>query len=288
MKRLDETWKTVNYALACACLGLILLGWSAVADILDRPFFRAGSVVVVIGGSDFSENGGTAPVAVDFNLLDNVPSGQAAPDIIGADGVGLNYYSNPPTPQSDGSAHSNELLRIEAQTSGGTFTNAPAYDVMDANDSLTAFGLNAATNVDMQSYYRINRFFVASNAPFDIYAQAGNLTTTGDFTSMNYATIRYILFMFTTSSGWGSAAQNPAVGGTGRVSSVNTLAAMSSGPVKVYGAGRRTARSPGTLMQQAVSFIPIYYIYDGNGNAYDFSQGTGTISATVTYSIYAP
>ncbi len=282
--------KAIYYSiLSMVISGLCLTAPMALADILDRPFFRAGSVVVVIGASDFRENSGQAPVAVDFNLLDNVPSGQAAPDIIGADGVGLEYYSSPPGAQSDGSAHTNELLRIEAQTSGGALTNAAPFDVLDASDSLTAFGLNANTNIDMQSYYRINKFYVASNAPFDIYAQASNLTTTGDFTSMGLDKIRYLLLMFTSSTGgWGTRAQNPGIGGSGRNYAIRNLSDMSAAPTKVYGAGRRTARSPGTLMQQAVTFIPIYYIYDGGGNAYDFSQGIGTISATVTYSIYAP
>ena len=265
---------------------------SSFAATLDRPFFRAGAIVIVFGGSDFIENGGTGPVASDFYLLDNVPSGQAASDIIAADGVTLEYFGAANTPTSDGTAHSNELIRIEGQPNGGILTNVADFNVLDANDSLTEFGIDDNTDLDMSSYYRISRFFVTSNSAFDIYAEASNLTATNDFTTLGYSDFHYILFTQTTgggANGWGSAAQNPAIGGQGRIGAINDLGDMSGGPTKVFDGGRRTARARGTIKEQAVSFIPIYYIYNGDpGNAYDLSMGTGTIGATVTYTIYTP
>lgn len=257
---------------------------STLAATLDRPFFRAASIVIVFGGSDFVENGGVGPVASDFYLLDNTPSGQAGADIIAADGVALDYYGGN-TPISDGTARTNELLRIEGQPNGGVLTNVADFNVLDANDSLTEFGIDDNTDLDMSSYFRISRFYVTSNTAFDIYAHASNLTATNDFTALGYEDFRYILFSQTT----GSAAQNPAIGGLGRITSVNDLGDISAGPTKVFDGGRRTARARGTIQQQAVSFIPIYYIYKGDpGNAYDLSMGTGTIGADVTYTVYTP
>jgi len=264
---------------------LAVSGRNAYGSALDRPFFRASAIVIVFGGSDFLENGGVGPVATDFYLLDNIPSGQLAPDIIGVDGVTLEFSGGGFTPTSDGTARTNEILRLEGQPNGGVLTNVADFNVLDANDSLTAFGLDNDTDLDLVSFFRISRFYVTSNTAFDIYAHATNLTTTNDFTSLGYADLSYILF----SQGTGSASQNPAIGGQGRITAVNDLGDMSSGPTKVFDGGRRTARTPGTILQQAYSFIPIYFISSGEpGNNYDLSQGIGTIGATVTYTIYTP
>lgn len=286
--------KKIKKRILAGIVGAATIGaavW-ANASVLDRPFFQASSIVIVFGGSDFKENGGTGPVAVDFYLLDNAPSGQAAPDIIGVDGVTTEYFGGGFTPTSDGSARTNELLRIEGQLSGGVLTNVDDFNVLDENDILTEFGLGGNTGIDMTTYYRFTRFFVSSNTSFDIYAQASNLETTGDFTALNYSDMRYILFSQTSAggaNGWGSAAQNPAIGGQGRITAINDLGDMSGGPTKVFDGGQRTARTRGSIMQQAVSFVPIYYIVNGGpGDVYDLSAGIGTIGATITYTVYTP
>ena len=65
----------------------------ALSSVVDKPFFRAASVVIVFGASDFQENGGVAPIVFDFHVLDGATSGQAAPDLIGADGRSVNLNS---------------------------------------------------------------------------------------------------------------------------------------------------------------------------------------------------
>ena len=281
--------KKLSIATGLLCAGA---AFAASAGVLDRPFFRANAIVIVFGASDFKENGGVGPVVVDFHLLDNAASGTAAPDIIGADGVTVEYFGSGYDPTSDGTERTNELLRIENQLSGGVLTNVADFNTLGANDTLTEFGLGSATDLDMSTFYRFTRFFVTSNTSFDIYAQATNLETTGDFTSLGYSDMRYILFTQTAGggvNGWGSAAQNPAIGGLGRIIAINDLGDMSAGPTKVFDGGQRTARIRGTLMQQAISFVPIYYIVNGDpGNTYDLSAGTGTIGASITYTVYTP
>ena len=281
--------KRISLAAGLLCAGA---AFCVQAGVLDRPFFRANAIVIVFGASDFKENGGVGPVVVDFHVLDNAASGAAAPDLIAADGVTVEYFGGGFNPTSDGTERTNELLRIENQLSGGVLTNVADFNILDENDSLTEFGLGELTDIDMTTYYRITRFFVTSNTAFDIYAQASNLETTGDFTSLGYADINYILFQITSgggASGFGSAAQNPATGGLGRINAINDLGDISAGPTKVYDGGRRTARVRGTIMEQAVSFVPIYFILEGEpGDAYDLSAGIGTIGAAVTYTIYTP
>ena len=87
---------------SAAAIGLAAICTTANASVIDRPYFRAESIVIVFGASDFVENGGIAPVAFDFNLLDTA-SGTAATDLIGVDGVTANFNTGTYNPSSDGS-----------------------------------------------------------------------------------------------------------------------------------------------------------------------------------------
>lgn len=266
------------------------------ASVIDRPFFNAQSLVIVIGATENESNGGVAPVAVDFNLLTPATSGAAAIDLIGVDGYVFNSNNGFDAGHdfSGGAAR----LDIENETSGGNFGNPGGGDIdyLEATDSLTSFGLDTATDINTRQSRNVSRFLVVSNAPFDMFAQASNLTRTGDFTALDYENIGFrALINRSGGSGtgaWGSAAQNPAVGGSGIDSNLNDLGDMSAGPTKLFDGGRRTARNIGTLLEQAVSFN-IRYALSGaadasNANAYDFSMGVGTIGADVTYTVYTP
>lgn len=262
----------------------------------NRPFFRATALVVVIGATADEANGGVAPVAVDFNLLTPATSGAAAIDLIGVDGHVFNANSGFDAGHDFSGGASR--LNIENETSGGNFGNPGGGDIdyLEASDSLSAFGLDGTTDVNTRWSRHVSRFLVASNAPFDIFAQASNLVRTGDFTNLDYENIGFRAVMNRTGGSgagrWGSAAQNPSAGGSGLDTSLNDLGDLSAGPTKIFDGGRRTARNIGTLLEQSVSFN-IRYALSGapdarHVNAYDFSLGTGTIGADVTYTIYTP
>jgi hypothetical protein len=287
----------LHFLFWIGCGGLIgaalCAGETANAGTVDRPFFRANAVVVVIGASDSSENGGTAPVAVDFNLLDNVTSGNAANDIIAQDGYTTNFNGGQFNASSDGSASGYEFA-IQNQTFGGAFISAGPHQTLDENDAYTAFGLDDTTDMDLVTGNRASRFLVASNTAFDIYAEASDLVATGDFSTLDYSNIRYRLRLNVTGGSgawqWGARAQSPQNGGGGIVNTVNDLDDMSAGPTKVFDGGRRTANAPGTLIQHAVGFQSRYRLRGAGGviNNYDLSMGTGELGATVTYTIYTP
>jgi hypothetical protein len=262
------------------------------ASTIDRPFFRAGPVVVVFSGADFIENDGEAPIVHDFVLLDGVASGSEGNDLIATDGVPVNY---PFDPISDGTS-GGWPFEIRNPTSGGQYVNNPSFQMLDENDSYTAFGLDSSTDIDLLgNQVRFAWFFVASNAPFDIFAQAGNLKAEGDFTGLDLSNISYRLVVRTPASpSIGQRSQNPSVGGQGVVigntSQLWTLADLDGAPQKVFDGGRRTARTNGTLAQQAAGFASVYNLRGAgvNGSNYDFSMGTGVLSADVIYTIYAP
>ena len=268
----------------------------ALASIIDRPFFRANALVVVIGSTEDEANGGVAPVVVDFNLLDQSASGSAAVDLIGIDGFVFNSNSgfDPGHDFSGGATR----LDINDELSGGNFGNPGGGDIdfLEETDSLTAFELDAATDLNVRQARNVSRFLVASNVAFDIFVESTDLTRTGDFTDLDFENIGFrALLNRTGGSGegrWGENAQNPAIGGEGIDDTLNDLGDFSEGPVKLFDGGRRTARFPGTLLEQAVSFNIRYSLSLGpdaaNINDYDFSIGSGTIGAQVSYTVYAP
>jgi hypothetical protein len=284
---------------ACALVAVSSLApVPAFADVQDRPFFRANAIVIVFGADDFSENGGQAPVVFDFVTLDNLGSGVAGNDLIAADGRSINYNTGRYNAISSGEDAGWEL-QVNDATFGGAFNSSAPHQTLDSNDSYTAFGLDGDTDIDLLGGgARAARFFVTSNTAFDLYAQADNFQATGDFSNMSYENIRY-RFRYQVSGGngvnrWGQAAQDPTVGGSGIVLGQNgslfTLDDLDGTPVKVFDGGRRTARVPGSIMQQAVGFQSRYNLRGAaiNGNNYDFSMGTGLVSADVTYTVYTP
>jgi len=273
---------------AGVCLNLFLSA-AASAGTLDRPFFRAEAIVVVMGGDDYSENGGTALYAVDFALL-NSASGTPANDLISVDGVATNYNAGQFHAVYNGTDSGFEF-DITDPTSGGVFTSVGPHQTLDANDIYSEFGLDDTTDIDLVTGSRGSQFLVASNAAFDIYAQASDLVASGDFSAYDYSNIRFRLRLRVAQAGrHGANAQDPSTGGSGINTSINRLSLMSAGPTKVFDGGRRTAATRGSLLEHAVSFRPRYNLRGAGAavNDYDLSMGAGALGATVTYTVYTP
>ena len=289
-------------SIRAAATALVLLAGSSLipatpaSAAVDRPFFRVLPLVVVIAATENETNGGVAPVAVDFNLLTPASSGSAAPDLIGVDGFVFNANSGFDAGHDMTGGASR--LTVDDETSGGNFGNPGGGDIdfLEATDSLSAFGLDETTDVNTRRARNVSRFLVVSNTAFDIYAEASNLTRTGDFAGLNYENIGFKSRLNRSGGSgvgrWGDAAQNPAVGGSGLDAGLDDLGDMSAGPTKIFDGGRRTARIQGSLLEQAVSFNIRYALSlspDGSdANTYDFSMGIGTIGADVTYTVYTP
>ena len=134
--------------LTMAALAAIACSAPASATVVDRPYFKASSIVIVFGADDFEENGGVAPVVYDFYLLDNLASGVAGNDIIGVDGRTINYNTRRYNPIQSGDASGWEF-QVNDATFGGTFTSSAPHQTLDADDSYTAFGLDDDTDMDL-------------------------------------------------------------------------------------------------------------------------------------------
>ena len=282
--------------LSASLLSGLVLAQPSYAGVIDRPFLRANAVVIVFGADDFSDNGGQGGIVTDFLLLNTV-SGSAATDLIAANGVTTRFGGGNFIPIR-GDANDTALLRITDPTFGGEFNNVAPNRTLDFRDSFNAFGLDDATDIDhTNGGNQSTRFFVASNTPFDIYGSVSNIQRSGDFGNIELSDIRYRLRVQTRAGAaaganrWGVDAQDPSIGGAGVVIGSlsgprTTLDALDGPPVKVFDGGQKTARRDGTILSQAVSFQSRYNII--NSASYDLSQGIGSFSVDVTYTVFTP
>jgi hypothetical protein len=275
-----------------------LLASTAYASVIDRPFFQVLGVVVVWGGTDFDEAGGTAPVVSDFVLL-TPTSGSAGADLIAGDVYSVVTGSLDPISDSGTAVDGTAVFDpVTGETSGGVFADNGTAGVLDAADTLTAFGIDASTDISGGLVGSHNSsFYVASNAAFDIFAQSSNVVATGDFLTDGLDDENISFAMSIDVAGddglaYGGAAQDPTGGATGVVTTVDSLDDMAGGDTKVFDGGQRTAASVGNLAAQSVRFDSVYTLDSDTGTAgvqgYDLSMGVGTLQADVTYTVYVP
>jgi len=281
----EKTMKLKKILLAGGAAAIVTAS-TAYASILDRPFFQVLGVVIVWGADGMD---GAAPIASDFVLLTSA-SGLAGADLIADDGATVITGTLDAIAASGVNAGATAEDPVSGATSGGVYSDANSSGVLDAGDTLSAFGIDATTDVDGMTNEHNSSFYVASNAAFDIFAQSSNLVTTGDFSSLAEADISYAMALTTSgtdgSLAFGGNAQTPATGGTGYVTAVNDLGDMTTA-TKVFDGGRRTAATVGGLASQSVRFDNTYTLSAG-GAGYDLSMGVGTIRADVTFTIYVP
>jgi len=274
-----------------------LLASTAYASVIDRPFFQVLGVVVVWGGTDFDENGGVAPVVSDFVLL-TPASGTVGADLIAGDVYSVVTGTLDPISDSGTAADGTAVFDpVTGETSGGVFTDNGTAGVLDAADTLTAFGIDATTDISGGLVGTHNSsFYVASNAAFDIFAQSSNVVATGDFLAdgVNDTNIAYAMSVNVAGDdglAYGGNAQDPSTGGMGVVAAIDSLDDMST-QIKVFDGGQRTAASVGALAAQSVRFDSVYTLDADTGTAgiqgYDLSMGVGTLQADVTYTIFVP
>lgn len=264
---------------------------TAYASIIDRPFFQVLGVVVVWGadGIDGTDN---APVVSDFVLLTNA-SGTAGADLIAADGAAV--VTGTLDAIKDGVENvDGATAAVNPVTGGadnGTFTDNGTAGVLDAADTLTAFGIDANSDVTggMVNTHK-SSFYVASNAAFDIFAQSSAFVATGDFLAdgnLDMSSITYSMGLNVSGDdglAYGANAQNPGTfPGT-----VTDLSDMEAAATKVFDGTQRTAAARGSLASQSVRFDNTYTLDDGTGLGYDLSMGSGTVQADVTYTVYVP
>ena len=282
-----------------------LMAGTAYASVIDRPFFQVLGVVVV-WGADGNAAGANAPVVSDFVLLTE-GSGNAGADLIGGTAQDtFTVLTGSLSPIVAGEAASGTVVDpVTGRTSGASGVTegsgaGSVAGVLDATDSLAAFGIDNNTDVSGLVNQHTSSFYVASNAAFDIYAKAENLVGTGDFdTTVASPTVGYddislsmaVVAGTATTDGsitFGANSQNPGdfVNGVETAAGEGLDSMTGANGLKVFDGTQRTAASVGSLAQQSVRFDNTYTFGDGSG--YDLSLGAGSLTADVTYTIFVP
>lgn len=271
--------------------GVALAFWvipSGHGQTLDRPFFKVEGVVIVWAADPASN----APVVADFILDTGIGATAASSgdiDLIGTDTHTVVTGTLSPT-QDSFSGATGGIPFVLTNTSQGTInTDTNGDGIVSDQDAFTAFGLQVNSNARVDATKQYSSFYVASNVPFAIDAQAFTPTTFTEFILLLITRVE----LSVTPSGddglqFGTRAQPPHSGGgqTGfapaqRLWDLRTARNMFIGD-------QRTALTAGSIAEQSVRFDAEYSISAANLNGYDLSLGTFDFVVEVVYTVYVP
>ena len=282
-----------------------MMASTAYASVIDRPFFQVLGVVVVWGADGFDDASGTqAPIVSDFIVGLGAAGGT---DLIAGDVHTVLTGSLTPISGTGADVDAASFDPITGAVTGGAFNDVNGDGVLDAGDTLSAFEIDADTDVDaIGSTSHASSFYVASNTDFEIRATRTAANVTGSLTGIDAAgdsvaldTSNITWAMDITVDGddglaFGTEAQDP----TGTAAGITTLASLDAmstdvaAPTTVFVGGQRTAAAVGSLAEQSVRFDLTYNLdtdLSETGNqGFDLSTGVGTISSDVTYTIFVP
>ena len=232
--------------------------------------------MIIIWGADDST--AEVPIAFDF-IVDN---GSTESDLVMATGRALASLPSGnlvPTADAVGSVGVGSLLGVEAAPGTGGYVQVDT----NTNDPIAAFQLGTGTTLMSNEHMReFSYFFLASNTPFHISANAVTISQSGEF-DLSDITLRsnHAVSSNSLQMPFGSSARH---GGT-HIQNY-TLAELNG--VDIYQRPNRgTARDPGSIADQSIKFNLVYR-FRGEGDDYDLSMGFGDIHAEVTYTAYVP
>ncbi len=277
--------------IANLCFGLAVMTgtiFTAQAWVEDTPYFKVqGSVIVWAADSASS-----APVVSDF-VIDTGNGATAASsgdtDLIATDVHTVVTGTLSPTQDSFSGATGGIPFVLTNTDRGDINTDTNGDGIVSDQDAFTAFGLQINSDARVDATRQRSSFYVASNVPFAIDAQAFTPTT---FTEFILLLITRVTLSVTPSGNdglaFGSQAQPPHSGGptagfapSQRLWDLRTARNMFTG-------NQRTALAPGSIADQSVRFDAEYFIAANSLRGYDLSLGTFDFSVEVVYTVYVP
>ncbi len=261
---------------------------SAQADIVDRPHFEREGLVIVWA----ADPSGSAPVVSDF-VLDTGNGASAAgsgdTDLISTDAHAVVTGTLISTQDGIASATGGMPFLLTGTDRGTIDTDTNGDGVVSGDDAFTSFGIQDISDARVDAVRQSSSFYVASNVPFAIDAQAFTPSTFTEFILLVITRMQ----LSVTQSGddglaFGSSAQLPHSGGsTGGVSPSLRLWDLRFAR-NVFTGNQRTAAAPGSLADQSVRFDAEYAIAAANLAGYDLSLGTFDFQVEVVYTVYVP
>ena len=256
--------------------------------MVDRPHFNIDGMVIV-WGADGASN---APVVSDF-IIDSSNSGSAASsgdiDLIATDTHTVVTGTLISTDDGLASATGGMPFLLTNTDRGTISTDTDGDGRVTGADAFTAFGLQNITDTRVDAVRQYSSFYVASNVPFAIDAQAFTPSTFTEFILLLITRVQ----LSVTQAGddglaFGSSAQLPHSGGSGSGFAPSLRLWDLRNPRNVFTGNQRTAATPGTIADQSVRFDAEYAIAAANLNGYDLSLGTFDFEVEVVYTVYVP
>lgn len=261
---------------------------AASADTIDRPHFDVEGLVIVWA----ADAAGTAPVVSDF-VLDSGSGTSAAGsgdvDLIASDAYAVVTGTLISTQDGVASATGGMPFLLTDTGSGTIDTDTNGDGVVSSADSFTAFGVQDISDARVDAVRQSSSFYVASNVPFAIDAQAFTPSTFTEFILLLITRMQ----LSVTPSGddglaFGSSAQLPHSGGVAAGIAPSLRLWDLRTAQNVFTGNQRTAAAPGSLADQSVRFDAEYAIAAANLAGYDLSLGTFDFQVEVVYTVYVP
>lgn len=262
------------------------MGAPANGAVNDDAHFNVMGLVIVWAADAASG----APVASDF-IVDTGTGGTAATsgdvDLIASDVHTVVTGSLIATQDSMGTGGIPFI--IENTTAGTLNTDTTGDGLITDDDAFSPFGLQVGSDARVDATRTYTSFYVASNTPFAIDAQAVPPTTFTQFILL----LRTNMLMSVTRTGddgiaFGSAAQFPhSAGASGGFAGSQTLFSL-LGAQRIFTGNQRTAVARGTIADHSVRFDVEYSIGAGTLSGYDLSFGTFDFEVDMIYTVYAP
>ncbi|MGH1422787.1 MAG: hypothetical protein ACRBEQ_13315 [Hyphomonas sp.] len=259
----------------------------AMAEMESHPAFQVFGLVVVWAAD---ENSGV-PIVSDFvidsgNGVTAANSGDA--DLISTDAHAVVTGTLISTKDAVNSIGTMPFVITNTQQ-GDINTDTNSDGILNASDSFSAFGLlnNSDTRVDATTSR--SSFYVASNVPFAIDAQATPPASMLDVTMLNIVRLN----MSSQVAGddgiaFGASAQAAhSAGPTGGFAPERRLIQFLT-PRRIFTGNQRTASTDGSLADQSIRFDAEYSIRAQNLAGYDLSLGTFDFQVEMVYTVFVP
>lgn len=267
------------------CLGA---AGPASADTESRFQVRIDPALIVWAAD---EDGGS-PVVTDFIVGRGLAPER---DLIADDGFAVLTGALTPTQGMSGDFGTAGRMFAVGSSPDGNFTvDGNGNGATDPGDTLAPFRLSDQTDIGVANAPVRTSFFVASNAPFNIDAQA---TRTRGLTDLWMLFINWDMTVTRTGNAsgmsFGTQAQLPhSAGPDGGIFQTFTLLSLINRRT-VFTGNRATAASPGSIMDQSVRFDVTYELgqptgYDLSDGAVQLEIGTFDLEVEVVYTMWIP
>lgn len=236
---------------------------------------------------------GVAPIISDFVVDTDAGSGDA--DLLSGDVHTVVTGTLAPAFDVSGTSDvQSRLITVERSPSGGGQIDSNGNGQTDGGDTFSPFTLDDRTNLGLADSDTPSSFFVASNAPFNIDAEAIRVVGRGDWV---LGKIFWDMSVTPTGAddgvGFGTSAQLPHTAGPdGGIAAVANLLDLKTRQT-VFSGDRRTAISAGSIAEQSVRFDVTYTLGSWSGyhlavQPTNLAEGIYEVEAEVTYTVWIP